>query len=69
MKTTRRIVDFVVPGDHRVKLKENETKDKYIDLAREINKKKLWNMNVTVIRFVIGSLVTVTKDWYKDMRS
>ena len=28
-----RIVDFAVPGDHRIKLKEIEKKDKYLDLA------------------------------------
>ena len=36
-----------VPADHRVKLKENKKKDKYLDLAREL-KKKLWNMKVTM---------------------
>ena len=30
-----KIVDFAVPADHRIKLKENEKKDKYLDLARE----------------------------------
>ena len=28
-------MDFAVPANHRVKLKENEKKDKYLDLARE----------------------------------
>ena len=32
------MVDFAVPADHRVKLKENEKKDKYLDLARELKK-------------------------------
>ena len=35
-------VDFAVPAGHRIKLKEREQKDKYLDLARE--SKKLWNM-------------------------
>ena len=39
MKKTCRIVDVAVPADHRVKLKENEKKDKYLDLARELKKK------------------------------
>ena len=30
------IVDFAVPADHRIKLKECEKKDKYLDLAREL---------------------------------
>ena len=33
---TCRIVDFVVPVNHRVKLKESEKRDKYLDLAREL---------------------------------
>ena len=31
-------VDFAVPVDHRINLKESEKKDKYIDLARELKK-------------------------------
>ena len=30
-----KIVDFAVSADHRIKLKEFEKKDKYLDLARE----------------------------------
>ena len=33
-----KIVDFAVPADHRIKLKECEKKNKYFDLARELNK-------------------------------
>ena len=37
------IVDFAVPADHRVKLKESEKSDKYLDLARELKKTmELW---------------------------
>ena len=59
LKKTCQIVDFTVPADHRVKLKESEKNDKYRDLVREL--KKLWNMKVTVIPFVIGVLDIVTK--------
>ena len=31
-------VDFAVPADHWVKLKESENTDKYLDLARELKK-------------------------------
>ena len=31
-----KIVDFTVPADHRIKLKEREKKDKYLDLAKEL---------------------------------
>ena len=52
-------MDFTVPVDHRVKLKESEKKNKYLDLGREL--RKLWNMNVTLILIVIVALGTVTK--------
>ena len=32
-KRTCRIVDFAVPADHKVKLKECEKRDKYLDLC------------------------------------
>ena len=32
------IVDFAIPADHRLKIKENEKGDKYYDLARELKK-------------------------------
>ena len=31
-----KIVDFAIPADQRIKLKECEKKDKYLDLAREL---------------------------------
>ena len=57
-KRTCQIVDFTTPADHRVKLKENELKDKFLDFARELI--KLWNMKLTVI-LLTGALGTVTK--------
>ena len=56
---TYRIVDFAVPLNHRVKLKECEKKDKYLDLARGL--KKLWNKKVAIIPIAIGAPRTVTK--------
>ena len=56
-KRTCKIVDFAVPTDHRIKLKECEKKDKYLDLARKLKK----NMKVTIIRIVISAFCTVTK--------
>ena len=46
-------------NNHRIKLKECEKKDKYLDLAREL--KKLWNMKLTIIQIGIGTFGTVTK--------
>ena len=34
-----KIVHFAVLADHRIKLKESEKKEKYLDLARELKKK------------------------------
>ena len=48
-----------------IKLKECEKKNKYLDLAREL--KKLWNMQVTIIPFVIGAFGTVTKGLLKGL--
>ena len=64
-KRTCKIVDFAVPADPRIKPKECEKKDKYLDLAREL--KKLWNMQVTIIPIVIGSFGTVTKGLLKRL--
>ena len=60
-----KIVDFAVPADHGINLKESEKKDKYLDLAREL--KKLWNMKVTIVPIVIGALGTITKGLLKDL--
>ena len=53
---TYRIVDFAVLADHRLQLKENEKKDKYPDLAREL---KTVEHESEVIPIVIGALGTV----------
>ena len=60
-----KIVDFAVPADHRINLKESEKKDKYLDLAREL--KKLLNMKVPIVPIVIGALDTVTKGLLKGL--
>ena len=60
-----KIVDLAVPADYRIKEKECEKKDKYLNLAREL--KKLWNWKVTVISIVIGDFGTVTKGLLKGL--
>ena len=52
-------MNFTVPADHGIKLKESEKKDKYHDLARQLE--KLWNMKVTIIPIMIGAFGTVNK--------
>ena len=58
-------MDFAVLADHRVKLKENEKKDKYFDRGREL--KKLWKITVTFIQIIIGALGTVNKGLLKGL--
>ena len=58
-------VDFAVLADQRIKLKECEKKDKYLDLAREL--KKLWNMKMTIVLIMIGAFGTVTKGLLKGL--
>ena len=58
-------MDFTIPADHNVQLKESEKSDTYLFLGRELKKKKKdkkqWNTKVTVIPIVIGTLGTVAK--------
>ena len=61
----KKIVDLAVPADQRIKLKESEKKDKYLDLAREL--KKLWNIKVTIIPIVIGTFSTLTEGLLKGL--
>ena len=53
-------MNFAIQADHKVKLKDGEKRDKYLNLAREL-KKTTYNMKVMVILFVICALWTVTK--------
>ena len=51
-------MDFAVPADHSIKLKEREKISTWTLLG---NWKKLWNMKVTIIPIVIDAFGTVTK--------
>ena len=58
-KRISKIVDFAVPDDHRVKLKESEKKDKSLNLARP----RKWRLKPITIN-VLG---TVTKELLKGL--
>ena len=60
-------MDFAVPVDTRVKLKENEKKSKYLDLARKLKKLQNMNVKVTIVVIVIGALGMVTKGLIKGL--
>ena len=59
------IVDFAVPSDHRIEIKEREKIEKYQDLKREVQ--KLWNMKAKIIPIVIGALGTIPKTLQKQL--
>ena len=50
---------FCALADLRVKIKEGERRDMYLDLAKEL--KKLWNMKMMLIPIIIGVLGTIPK--------
>ena len=58
-------MDFTLPANNRVELKESEKKDKYLDLAK--GSKKLRNIKVTFIPIIIGALDTVNKRLLKGL--
>ena len=60
-----KIVDFAVPADHKINLKESEKKDKHLDIDRGF--KKLWNMKVTIVPIVIGVFGAITKELLKGL--
>ena len=59
-------MDFGVRVVHRVKIKEKEKIDKFLDLAREL--KKPWNMKVTAIPIVVGAPRMVPKGLKRRLR-
>ena len=59
------LVDFAILADHRVKIKESEKIDKYLDLAREL--RKLWNKRMIVIPVVVSMLELVLKGLQKRL--
>ena len=57
-------MDFALPANLRVELKESENKDKYLDLARELKNCGTWKRPGYQLSLVL--LVQTLKDWYRD---
>ena len=55
-----KIVDFAVPADYRIKLKEYEEKDKYLNLVRELKKYGTWKCQLYQLWMVLLA------QWLKD---
>ena len=60
-----KIVDFVVPANHRINVKECEKKDNNFDLASKLKTRE--NNEVTIMPIVIGALGTITKGLLKGL--
>ena len=58
-------MNFAVPTDEEIKLKESEKKNKYLDIAKKL--KKILNRKVTIIPIVIGAFGTVTNELLKGL--
>ena len=56
-----KIIDFAVPGDSRIEEKEKDKIEKYQDLGRKL--KKIWNVKVNIMTFVVGSLGAIPKQF------
>ena len=56
-----KIIDFPVPGDSRIEVKEKDKIEKYQDLRRELQ--KIWNVKVKIIPLVVGSLGAIPKQF------
>ena len=52
-------MDFADPREHRVKIKESKKRDKNVEVVRQL--RKLGNMDVRMIRNVVGQLKMVLK--------
>ena len=56
-----KIIDFAVPGDSRIEEKEKDKIKKYQGLGRKLQ--KIWNVKVTIISLVVGSLGDIPKQF------
>ena len=60
-KRSCKTIDFAVPADSRIEEKEKDKIEKYQGLGRELQ--KIWNVKVTIIPLVVGSLGGIPKQF------
>ena len=58
-------MDFDVPVEHKIKINENEKRDKNLEL-KEL--RKLWNLRVTVLPIVLERLERSLTIWKKRLK-
>ena len=66
MNSTCKLIEWTVPSDRNIALKEIERKSKYKDLELEIQ--KMWHKETLVIPVVVGALGTVKKGMVEDIK-
>ena len=67
IKRTYPIVYFAVLVDHWIKIKENETRDEYLDLAREVkNLLNMWVTRITLVTVTVGTISKGLVKWLKE---
>ena len=59
------IIDFAIPYDSKIELKEQEKIEKYQDLRREV--RKMWNMKVNITPIAIGTMGAIPKKLLKRL--
>ena len=64
-KTSQKIVDFAVPADHWIEISQERKIENYHHLKRELQ--KLWNLKISIVPIVIGSLGTIPKPLEKHL--
>ena len=66
VNSTCKLIEWTVPSDRNIALKEIERKSKYKDLELEIQ--KMWHKETLVIPVVVGALGTVKKGMVEDIK-
>ena len=57
-------MDIAINANSRLKVKEDETLDIYLTVARKLMKP--WSMKVIVIAIVVVALYAIPRTWIKD---
>ena len=66
VNSTCKLIEWTVPSDRNIALKEIERKSKYKDLELEIH--KMWHKETVVIPVVVGALGTVKKGMVENIK-
>ena len=65
-KKTCWIVDFAVPADHKIKIKENEERDEYLYLVRKLKSCGTWRWSWYQMQ--LAHFDRSPKEWWRDWK-